>query len=149
MRPSCRRCGQLRVRIDVSVRYQNDKLKFIGHSRLLLQLKLNYLSSINHKQFILIIEHHTRCVTTIRLEHIQVTTIAVEYLNAFHVTHVHSTATINRDRTGRTKLTGLIAVATKSIDIFSIRSTVAHCIVESTQRIHVAESVYRYPHVKF
>src|SRR5262245_54725941 len=80
-------------------------------------------------------------MTIIRLEHIQVTTLAVEHLNAFHITDEYSSFSIYCNRDWRLKLPRFVALTAESIYILAVPTKLEHCVVESTERVNVSHSI--------
>ena len=82
------------------------------------------------KKLVLVVDDHAER-HAFHADQIQIASVRVEDLNAFHVANVDTTISINRDRVRRTKLTLLIAVAAKTIYKLSIPSKFKDSIVKS------------------
>src|SRR5215204_6037817 len=113
-----------------------------------LQQQLNYFCSCDNEQLVPIIEDHSECDSAVRLENLQVSTVAVKHLHAFHVADIYFAVSIHCDRLRSAKLPGLLTFTTKLIEILSIRTKLEDCIVESSERINVPVTIDGYPHVE-
>src|SRR5258705_8073647 len=95
----------------------------------------------DHKQFIPVVEDHSRRKTAVGFEDINVSSFTVKDLDPLGVAHINAALSVDRNSARRTKLSRSIAVTTKPIDIFSVWAKFKHRIIERAQRVDITQTV--------